>query len=311
MNIDVFKIFCDLIETKNFSKAAQLNNISQSAVSQQIKNLETDFKVKMIERGKGSLALTYEGKIFYNYSKQILKIYKEIEESLENYSNSIAGEIKIASIYSIGLYDFPCYIKAYFKRCPKVKISLKYNKSALIYSDLIANNIDIGVVAFPKEYLGVDVIPFKNDKLILICNPNNELAVLKEINDISVLNNLSMCSFEKDMPTRKYIDSLFDKGKVKVKIKMDFENIEVIKRMVEIDDSVFSIIPENSIKKEVEKKNLIAIKLPEEFQREIGIIIKKGKKLSKACKNFIDLLQNFDPQNNTILEPCCNHNEEE
>ncbi|MBN2693585.1 LysR family transcriptional regulator [bacterium] len=312
MNIQTFKIFCDLVETKSFSKAADLNSVSQSAVSQQIRNVEKTYKVILVERGKGSLNLTPEGKIFHSYCRQILSVFKEMEDSLDNYSDTIAGEIKVSTVYSVGLHELPSYLKIYFKKCPKVKVSLKYSRTNKIYNDVIANIIDMGIVAFPKEHSSLDIIPFKKDRLVLVCHPENPLAKIDKIDNLNILQDINFCGFEKDIPTRKHIDNIFSYYDIKVNMKMDFDNIETIKRMVEVDDTLVTILPDSTILRELEMGTLASVSImDDQFLRPIGIILKKGKKLSKGAKNFIELLKNYDPKNNTLLEPCCQHHEED
>lgn len=307
MNIQTFKIFCDLVETKSFSKAADINSISQSAVSQQIRNLEKKYQVNLIERGKGSLTLTQEGKIFHEYSIQILSMFKDLEDHLDNYSDIIAGEVKLSTVYSVGLHELPPYLKVYFKKCPKVKVSVKYSRINKIYNDIITNSIDMGIVAFPKEHASIDIIPFKKDRLVLICNPENKLAKLDRIEDMDLLQGLNFCAFEKDIPTRKHIDNILEQNNVKVNIQMDFDNIETIKRMVEVDHNLVSIVPSSTITREIEINTLKSISiLNDKFLRPIAVITKKGKNLSKASKNFIKLLKEYDTTKDTDFSPCCN-----
>ena len=307
MNIQTFKIFCDLVETKSFSKATDINSISQSAVSQQIRNLEKRYQVNLIERGKGSLTLTQEGKIFHEYSIQILSMFKDLEDHLDNYSDIIAGEIKLSTVYSVGLHELPPYLKTYFKKCPKVKVSVKYSRINKIYNDIITNSIDMGIVAFPKEHASIDITPFKKDRLVLICNPENKLAKLDRIEDMDLLQGLPFCAFEKDIPTRKHIDNILEQNNVRVNIQMDFDNIETIKRMVEVDENLVSIVPSSTITREVEIGTLKSISiLNDKFLRPIAVITKKGKNLSKASKNFIKLLKEYDSLTDTQLSSCCN-----
>ena len=107
MYIETFKVFCDLAETGSFSKAASLNSITQSAVSQQIRTLETRYKVSLVERGRRSLELTPEGVIFLAAGKEILNIYNHLGDRLHELRDVVAGELRVASIYSIGLHELP------------------------------------------------------------------------------------------------------------------------------------------------------------------------------------------------------------
>ena len=110
MQIESLKVFCDLAETESFTKAAQINSVTQSAVSQQISSLERIFKSLLIERSKKQFRLTREGQVLYDYSKQILQNYASLDSKLQELKDIISGTIRLATIYSIGLHDLPPYI---------------------------------------------------------------------------------------------------------------------------------------------------------------------------------------------------------
>ena len=105
MQIESLKVFCDLAETESFTKAAQINNITQSAVSQQISSLERHFKSLLIERSKKRFRLTREGQVLYEYSKQILNTFDSMTNRLQEIKDIVSGTIRVATIYSIGLHD--------------------------------------------------------------------------------------------------------------------------------------------------------------------------------------------------------------
>src|SRR5262245_49834132 len=107
MQIESMKVFCDLAETESFTKAAQINGVTQSAVSQQISSLERQFKSLLIERSKKKFRLTREGQVLYDYSKQIIQTYDGLHSKLQEIKDIISGTIRVATIYSIGLHDLP------------------------------------------------------------------------------------------------------------------------------------------------------------------------------------------------------------
>ena len=110
MQIESLKVFSDLAETESFTKAAQINGITQSAVSQQMSSLEKQFKVILIERSKKKFRLTREGQLLYEYSKQITQTYESLLNELQEIKDVVSGTIRVATIYSIGLHDLPPYI---------------------------------------------------------------------------------------------------------------------------------------------------------------------------------------------------------
>ena len=102
MYIETFKVFCDLAETRSFSKAAVLHGITQSAVSQQVRALETKFQVTLVERSRKACSLTAEGKAFLDASREILDVYDSLGDRLHELRNVVAGELRVASIFSVG-----------------------------------------------------------------------------------------------------------------------------------------------------------------------------------------------------------------
>jgi DNA-binding transcriptional LysR family regulator len=107
MQIESLKVFCDLVETESFTKAAEINQVTQSAVSQQISSLERQFKSLLIERSKKQFRLTREGQVLYEFSKQIIQTYDLLQSKIQEVKDIVSGTIRIATIYSIGLHELP------------------------------------------------------------------------------------------------------------------------------------------------------------------------------------------------------------
>src|SRR5437762_6404749 len=139
MQIESLKVFCDLTETESFTKAAQINNVTQSAVSQQISSLERQFKSMLIERSKKRFRLTREGQVLYEFSKQIIHNYESLPNTLHELKNVISGIIRVATIYSIGLHELPPYLKKFLKAFPTVKVHVEYRRSNQVYEDVLGN----------------------------------------------------------------------------------------------------------------------------------------------------------------------------
>src|SRR5205809_6734411 len=118
MQIDSLKVFCDLAETESFTKAAQINGVTQSAVSQQISALERTFKSLLIERSKKKFRLTREGQVLYDYSKQILSTYQSLHSEFQEIKNIVSGAVRVAGSYSIGLHDLPPYLEKFLQVDP-------------------------------------------------------------------------------------------------------------------------------------------------------------------------------------------------
>ncbi len=290
MQIESLKVFCDLAETESFTKAAQVNAITQSAVSQQISSLEKQFKTLLIERSKKKFRLTREGQLLYQHSKQIVQTYDTLHSELQEIKDIVSGTIRIATIYSIGLHDLPPYIKRFLKSYPTVHVNVEYRRSNQVYEDVLGNVVDLGLVAFPGKDSKLEVVPLRRDKLVLICHPQHALAKSSSI-AVKDLAGQKFIGFGPDIPTRKAIDKILKDQNVAVKHVMDFDNIETVKRAVEIDAGI-SIVPQGSIVHEISRHSLVEVALAGgEFIRPLAAIHKKNKVLSPAIKQFLAILK--------------------
>jgi DNA-binding transcriptional LysR family regulator len=289
MQIENFKIFADLVETKSFSKAAKLNGITQSAVSQQARSMERNFKTLMVDRSQKQFNLTREGQRIYEAAKEILHVYEKLESELQEMKKVISGTIRISTIYSIGLHELPPYIKKFLHDYPSVNVRVEYRRSNLVYEDILHNSVDFGLVAFPQKIRQIEMIPFRNDRLVLIAHPQHPLAKAAEV-DIKALAGYKFIGFDPDIPTRKAVDQIFRDHKLEITPVMEFDNIETVKRAVEIDHGV-AIVPQATVVQEVRQGTLAVVVFKgKEFTRPLAILHRKGRVLTPAMRKFIDIL---------------------
>ncbi|MFN3407734.1 MAG: LysR family transcriptional regulator [Limisphaerales bacterium] len=290
MQIESLKVFCDLTETESFTKAAQINGVTQSAVSQQISSLERQFKSLLIERSKKKFRLTREGQVLYDYSKQIIATYEGLHSKLQEIKDIISGTIRVATIYSIGLHDLPPYVKKFLKAYPTVNIHVEYRRSNQVYEDVMGNVVDLGLVAYPVKDNKLEIVPLKKDPLVLITHPQHPLAKAKTLK-LKAIAGQKFIGFEPDIPTRKAIDRVLREHHIEVHHVMEFDNIETVKRAVEIDAGI-AIVPQSTITQEVQKQTLAAVSLDDpEMYRPLAAIYKKTKVLSPAMKQFLAILR--------------------
>ena len=293
MQIESLKVFCDLAETESFTKAAQINGVTQSAVSQQISSLERLFKSLLIERSKKKFRLTREGQVLYDYSKQIIQTYESLDSKLQDLKDIISGTIRVATIYSIGLHDLPPYIKKFMKNYPTVNIHVEYRRANQVYEDVFSNVVDLGLVAYPIKDSKLEIIPLRKEPLVLICHPQHPFAKQKTMK-LKQLVDQKVIGFEPDIPTRKALDKILRTYGVDVKHVMEFDNVETVKRAVEIDAGI-SIVPLVTVTKVIYKQTLAALEIEDgEFFRPLAAIYKKNKVLSPAMKQFLTILKDLN-----------------
>ena len=290
MYIDMFKVFCDLAETGSFSKAAVINGITQSAVSQQVRAVEDKFQVKLVERGRRNFSLTAEGGAFLAASREILDVYNNLDHRLHELRNVVAGELRIASIYSIGLHELPPFLKTFRAKYPDVEVHVEYRRSPQVYTQVANGDVDFGLVAYPVKRTGLQTEIFSEDELVLICHPNHALAGRSRM-EMKELSGEKFISFEPDLPTRKVIDRHLREHGVEIEHAMEFDNIETVKRAVEIESGV-SIVPANTVRQEVAGGVLHAVEFAgPKMSRPLGVLTRRNRNRSPAHKEFVEALK--------------------
>jgi DNA-binding transcriptional LysR family regulator len=290
MYLDSFKVFCDLVETGGFAKAAAANSITQSAVSQQVRNRELRLKCTLLERSRRGVSLTPEGAAFHKVCIAIRDVWGEFEDRLRMMKNEIAGVLRIASIYSIGLHELPPRLKAFREKFPQIEVKTEYRRSPQVYEMVESGAADVGLVAYPMKRPKLICEVFDEDQLILICHPKHRLASLKSV-PLSALKDERFISFEPDTPTRKVIDRSLRAAGVEVVHAAEFDNIETVKRAVEIESGI-SVVPANTVTQEVKNGQLVSITIESpKMSRPLGLIFSRSRARPPGMKEFMAALK--------------------
>lgn len=290
MHIETLQTFCALVETGSFTKAAQLGFISQSAVSQQLKTLETRYGRRLIERGaRPRLAPTDAGRLLYAECRELLDRFRRLEERLRDPSDGVAGAVRLATVYSIGLHQLPPYVTRFMKAHPRVKVHVEYSRTDKVCDACAEGIVDFGIVAFPLRRSTLAVIPWREEKLVLACAPTHRLARRRTVR-LRELDGEPFVAFERDIPTRKTIDRMLRAHRVTVDTVMEFDNVETIKRSVEVGTGL-AILPASTVTQETRTRRLATTDFAEgPFMRELGIIHRRGRVLSAAASEFVRML---------------------
>ncbi len=289
MHIETLKVFCDIIESGSFSYAASQNFVTQSAVSQQVRSLEEKYDCRLIERGRAGVKPTPAGQILYAASKEIVRRFLELENRLREIGSVVAGSIRVGTVYSVGLHELPPYLTEFLRNFPAVNVHLEYLRSNKIYEDLIEGKVDLGVVAYPAKRSQIVSVPFRHDELVLAVPPDNPLAKHTKVN-VGQLQGQKFVGYERDIPTRKASDRILREHGVKPTYALEFDNIETIKRAVEIGLGC-AIVPRMTVENEIARGTLRMLEFQEgTFLRPLAIIYKRGRELSPAVRKFIEVL---------------------
>ncbi len=290
MNLKSLKIFCDIVSRRSFSRAAEDNGISQSAASQVVSQLEGRLGVQLIERSKRPLVPTREGKVFFDGCRKLIAQYDALEDEVRTLHDEVAGRVRVAAIYSVGLHHMSRYVQEFMSRHPKANVRLEYLHPDRVLESVEQGQADIGIVSYPRNTRGIESEPWREEPMVLVCAPTHPLAGRVEIG-LAELHGQRMVGFDPDLVIRHEIDRVLAAHGAEPVVVMEFDNIETIKRAVEIDAGM-ALLPEPTVGRELAAGTLTTVRLADaEFVRPLGIIHGRGKPLPPTATRFIDLLR--------------------
>ncbi len=300
MNIETLRVFCDVVQHQSFSRGAALNEVSQSAAPQSVHRLERHFGVRLIDRGKRPFVVTPEGQACYEGFREVLELYDSVEARLRSLRLEIAGVVRVAAIYSVGLHHMARCTQQFIERHPKAKVRLEYQRPNTVYEQVLGAEVDLGIVSYPTPSSELDVVPWRNERMVLASSPHHPLAQREAIT-IEHLAGEPYIAFDRDLTIRKEIDRHLRQHSVSVSVAMEFDNVETIKQAVAIGVGV-SLLPEPTVRMEVRAGLLRAVPLTSpELWRPLGIIHRQRKVFTPTVTKFVELLQETSDR---PREPC-------
>jgi DNA-binding transcriptional LysR family regulator len=291
MQLEALKIFCDVARWASFSRGARENGVSQSSASQAVHQLELRLGVKLIDRSQRPLVLTAHGQVFYEGCRDILERYIEVEnrvKALEN-DHKVAGTVRVAAIYSVGLHDMSRYTERFRELYPQAAVRLEYMHPTEIVDRVLNDEIELGLLSFPRKWPELKVIPWRDEEMVLAVPPAHPFAGRAEV-DVSELDGEKFVNFDSELSIRRAIDRFLRRHHVQVETAAEFDNIENIKRAVE-DQLGLSILPRPTLAQEVKAGTLFAVPFTRpEFMRPLAIIHRRSGQLGLAASRFLKLL---------------------
>jgi DNA-binding transcriptional LysR family regulator len=286
MHLESMRIFRDLIETGSFSRAAELNYLTQSAVSQQLQQLERAVGRPLLERGGRRLKLTEAGRVFYRSAKRIVSAYEDITARIHSSAPEADRRLRIAATYSVGTYVLQGYLKGFLKRHPEVKVEVEYQKASRICDDLLRGRADLSLMAYPVTRRDLQVIALADEELVLILPKRHPLAAQETVR-LADLAGQDFIAFDRGTPTRKALDKILRREGVRPKVRMELDNIETIKNAVSTGMGI-AIVPEATVASETKAGSLCLRRFSgPKLSRPLGCLVRKVRRGDWAVKGFL------------------------
>jgi len=290
MNYEALKLFRDIAQTRSFSRGASMNGVSQSAASQHIQDLEKELGATLLDRSSRPLVVTPPGQLYGDFCRDVLRRKEEFEVALDQLKKQVEGTVRVASIYSVGLSEMAEIECEFARRQPEARLDVEYLRPEKVYSTVLEDRADLGLVSYPEASREITVIPWRKERMVLAARPDHPLVRRGGKIKPSELNGIDFIGFDDDLPIRREVDRFLREQGIQVNVTLHFDNLQMIKEAVTHRVGV-SILPARILREEIQQGRLVALPLaaPEIF-RPLGIIHRKKKRFHRVAEELLNLL---------------------
>jgi DNA-binding transcriptional LysR family regulator len=287
MDLDQLHTFLEIVRLKSFSKAAQTCFRTQPAVSAQVRQLEQELNASLFERLGTKIALTPAGRIFAEYSEQILDLRRRAQNAIAELERVPRGELVIAANEATCIYVLPRVFFEYKKQFPNVQILVDRSFGARVVDAILDNQADFGITQLPVKEKRLQVVKIHSDEVKAIVPAGHPLASRPRIVPEDLTGEPLL--MPKTGARRNRLHAWMEPVEDQIQISMELDSTEMIKRFV-LAGLGIGFVAGAHCREEVASGRLVAIPLgPEPMERQIGLIYRKDKALSKAALGFIEV----------------------
>lgn len=284
------RLIRDVAHSRSVSKAARLNDVSQSAASQAIQEIERELGVDLFDRSTRPLTLTAAGKLYVEYCRDLLRRQEELDASLGRLKKQVNGTVRLAAIYSVGLSEMSEIEARFTGKFPEAELSVSYLRPERVWEAVAVGEADLGLMSYAESSREVVALPWRNEEMVVATEPDHPLAKRRSVRP-KTLEGESFIGFDDDLPIQAQIERYLRDHKVTVEVALRFDNIQMIKEAV-AHGSGISIMPQRVMKEDLRQGRMVALKLdPADLYRPVSIIHRRKKVFNEAASGLLALLQ--------------------
>ncbi len=286
MDLDQLHTFLEIVRLKSFSKAAETCFRTQPAISAQVRQLEQELNTALFDRLGTRIALTPAGRIFAEYAEQILDLRRRAGDAINELERVPRGALMIAANEATCMYVLPKVFSEYARRFPNVQLLVERQYGGKVVQAVMENLADFGFTQLPVQERKLQVVKVHSDEIKLITPVGHPLAGRDAVTAQDLVGHALL--LPKSGGTRTRLNAWLELVEDIIQVTMELDSTEMIKRFVMAGLGI-SFVAESHCQEEVGSGRLAALSLaPEAMMRQIGLVYRKDKALSRAALGFID-----------------------
>ncbi|MCE6963475.1 LysR family transcriptional regulator [Enterobacter sp. MW07] len=285
LNLAHLATFRLVIQRGSFSAAADVLGISQPAVSLQIRQLEHFLRSRLLERTGRGVKATAAGLALLTHGERIEQVVEETLRSLDAFSHEVSGTVSLGTGATACIHLLPPLLQQLRETYPLLKVGVTTGNTPGVVRAIEENRLDLGLVTMPVSGRGLEITPILDEEFVCISAQEEECEPTPDS-----LHTLPLIAFESGSGTRALIDGWFQASGLQPEPAMQLGSIEAIKRMVRAGLG-YSIVPRMAVEQVADRVGLCVLSLTPVLHRQLAIVMRQDKILSKGISGLIRLLQ--------------------
>ncbi|MEW6771642.1 MAG: selenium metabolism-associated LysR family transcriptional regulator [Bacillota bacterium] len=297
MNLNWFKTFAKLAETRSFSRTARELNLTQPAVSKHVAGLEGSYGVKLVDRSRRSVALTEAGAALLPVAKKLLAAVSEAAQEMESFLNTVRGTLYIGASTTPGHYVLPQVIHRFREQYPEVNTNLEIADTGKIIRLVAAGELSLGAVGALKSGAELEAVPFVEDELVLVLPAQHPLARRKTVST-TALSEQEFVWRESDSGTRHVVEKRLRSAGIKpenLRIVAELGSTEAVLAAVEAGLGI-SFTSRRAAESRAKNGQLVLRRLQGlPLKRTLYLVYPRKRLLSRPARAFINFVTQKQP----------------
>jgi DNA-binding transcriptional LysR family regulator len=291
MDINQLEVLVAVAQEKSFSRAAEILNRTQPAVSQAIRRLEIEIGEKLFDRSSKDGTLTAAGEVLLEYAKQMMNLRQIAHSAIKELRNLQKGKVTLSANEHTVFYLLPV-ICEFRRRFPLIKVEVRRGVASRIPTEVMARETELGIVSFKPNDDSVKSVAVITDELTLVVSPKHHLANKKSVS-IKDLGSESFIAHNAASPYRQKVIETFEKYRTPLNIAIELPSLEAIKHMVELNAGI-AFVPKLTAENELKTGQLKGLAVNEmRLERKLHIIYRRNSVLSQAAQGFLEVAREF------------------
>jgi DNA-binding transcriptional LysR family regulator len=289
LNLNLLRVFHAVSQLLSFTRAAEKLHLTQPGISRHIKELETFYETRLFDRLGKKVILTQEGEILYRATGTMFDLLRESKARIHDLHGLSGGKLVVGASITIGDYILPALLVKFREAYPDVEIKLDIALSLQVVDRILSNTVEIGFIGHYAEDRMLTVVPFKEDKMLLVVAAKHPWATRKTSVSLKELADQPFLLSREGSGTRNTVEALLDKAGIILNNTMELGTTEGVKQSVEVNLGI-SILSQHVVMKEIAAGTIKALRLSGvALTRNLYLVRHKDRYLSASAQAFIEI----------------------